>query len=138
MRTIVTLFLLASFSVKAQAQDSTQVKPALIYFYRSTGMSGLGAYSAFIDDSLACHLNNNSYSIHSVAPGLHKLQAKVDGDKPSKKRQTLDLVMEPGKSYYVSMGVTNGMITSSLYLTEVTINTFKKMLPNLKEDTNCK
>jgi hypothetical protein len=136
MRIISILFVGLSFT--ANSQDSNSVKLATIYFMRSTGSTGIGPFSTFIDDSLACYLNNNSYSIHQVKPGLHRLQTRMDGHRPRKKIKTLDITMAPGQTYYISLDVTNHYLTGSLYLMEVTVNTAKKMLPSLKEDKNCK
>ena len=125
------------FFVSSKAQENTQL--STIYFMRSTGVSNsAGAFSAFVDDSLACHLNNNRYSIHYVTPGLHSLQARFDGRKPKDKIQTLDILMKPGETYYISMSVTNHGFYANLYLIEVTKNTAKKMFLSLKEDDNCK
>ena len=133
---LLSLFL-GVFFCFSKAQENTQL--STIYFIRSTGISGgAGAFSAFIDDSLACHLNNNCYSIHFVTSGLHKLQARFDGRKPKEKIQTLDILMEPNETYYISMSVTNHGFYTNLYLIEVTKNTAQKMFLTLNEDNNCK
>jgi hypothetical protein len=134
---LTSLLLFSGFTICSHAQDSS-ARNATVYFLRSTGMSGMGAFSAFIDEGLACHLNNNSYSVHQVAPGLHKMQARFDGKKPAKKINTLDIPMEAGQTYYISVDVTNHAFTATIHLVEVTINTARKMMASLKEDKNCK
>lgn len=133
---LLSLFLTAH-GVFCEAQENNGV--STIYFMRSTGLSGgSGAFSAFIDDSLACHLNNNRYSIHQTIPGLHKLQARFEGRKPKDKIQTLDITLQPGETYYISMSITNYGFYSNIYLIEVTKSTAKKMLKTLSEDSKCK
>lgn len=125
------------FFVFCKGQEKNEL--ATVYFMRSTGVSGrAGAFSAFLDDSLACHLNNNRYSIHFVTPGLHKLQALFVGRKPKDKIQTLNIYMKPGETYYISMSLTGHGFYNNLYLIEVTKNTAQKMFLTLKEDDNCK
>jgi hypothetical protein len=119
------------------AQESSN-EGASVYFMRSTGASGLGAFNAFIDDSLVCKLNNNCYSVHNVTSGQHIFQVRADGAKPKKKNSNIVLQIEPGQSYYFTLNVTNHMYTATLMLVEVTVNTAKKMLPALKEDKHCK
>lgn len=138
MKYLLSFIFHIGFCLAAGAQENAAARPATLYIMRATGMTGVGAFSAFIDDELACRLNNNCYSIHIVRPGLHMLQVTEGGKQPKKKVQVLELVMEPGETYYVSMNVTNRAYWSSLYLMEVTVNTAKKMLPSLKEDTHCK
>lgn len=131
-------FLLACTTFSCIAQDSSNAKFATIYFMRSSGAMGLNAFSAFIDDRLACHLNNNRYSIHTLSPGLHKFQVKADGKKAGKKIRTLDLTLSAGQKYYLMMDVTDHYFFGSVSLIELTENTAGKMLPKLKEDTNCR
>lgn len=136
-RLFLLLVLILSFQ-SGKTQDSLRTGTATVYFLRSTGATGsMGAFSTFIDDQLACHLNNKSFSIHQVAPGQHRFQAKFDGSKSSKKIKTLDLTLKAGETYYISVDVTNHAFTASIYLMEITVNTARKMLPELKEDKNC-
>jgi len=133
---IISLFL-GGFCVFSEAQENPEL--STIYFMRSTGLAGRpGPFGACIDDSLACKLNNNCYSIHKVTPGLHSFQAWIDGRKPKEKIQSLDILMQPGETYYISMSVTNHGFYTTLYLVEVTKNTAKKMFLTLKEDDSCK
>jgi FtsP/CotA-like multicopper oxidase with cupredoxin domain len=98
---------------------------------------GLTAFSTFIDDSLACHLHNNKFSIHSVTPGRHKFQVRADGKKPKKNIKTLDIELKPGQKYYIMVDVTDHYLAGTISLVEITENTSRKMLPKLEEDKNC-
>lgn len=121
----------------SKAQDSSSSEYATMYIMRSSGTMGLGAFSAFIDDSLVCHLNNNRYSIHTLDPGLHKFQARADGKKAKKNIKSLEIKISPGQNYYLIIDVIDHYFTGTISLIEVTENTARKMFPKLKEDHDC-
>ena len=128
--------LLSMLSFFVQAQDSTKLSK--IYFIRSTGMSGgFGPVSAFIDEELVCKLNNNRFSVHYVQPGAHKFKVQYSGKKANKKLKALEFTTEAGQTYYISLDVTNYAFSETLYPIEITENTFKRMLPKLRQDENC-
>jgi len=130
--------LLFSFStLLCKAQDSTSSVLATVYFMRASGTMGLSAFSAFIDDTLACHLHNNRFSVHMLPPGLHKFSTRADGKKPKKNVKTLDIPMAAGKKYYVMVDVVAGYLSGAMSVVEVTENTARKMFATLKEETDC-
>lgn len=124
-------------SFSAWAQDSAKSTTATVYFMRTSGMMGLTAFSAFIDDSLACHVHNNRFSVHTLAPGLHKFSARADGKKQKKNIQTVDINLKAGEKYYLVIDVVDRYFAGSISLIEVTYNTAKKMFVTLKEETDC-
>gem|GEM_PF-6553004 len=124
-------------SFSAFTQDSTNTTSATVYFMRASGMMGLTAFSAFIDDSLACHVHNNRFSVHTLAPGLHKFSARADGKKQKKNIQTVDINLKAGEKYYLVIDVVDRYFAGYVSLIEVTYNTAKKMFVTLKEETGC-
>lgn len=132
----VLLFLIVSSHSLAQTDSS---KLSTIYFLRWTGDPGsIEAFNTFIDSSLACRINNKRYSIHTVPSGLHRLQVRFDGRSPRKRISTLDIDMEPGKTYYINVEIRHLSFGYDISLTEVTYNSAKRWLPFLKEDLKCK
>jgi hypothetical protein len=134
---IFLILLLAGSAYEGEAQDKAS---ATVYFMRSTGTFSLGsAFSIFTDDSLSCNLNNKSFSVHQLTPGLHRFQVRSSvTSKPSKKIKTVELNMEPGETYYFSVTVQRPVgDIAAVAIMEVTINTANKLLPELKQDTNC-
>ena len=116
--------------------DSTQT--AKVYFLRSTDFAGSAAgFTAFIDDQLACKLNNKRYSIHEVSPGKHKFTVQFGGKKSKKKAEPILIEMEAGKTYYVQMLFQTGIIKNNLYCQEVTKSSADAVMPDLKEDKKC-
>ena len=116
--------------------DSTQT--AKVYFLRSTGFAGSAAgFTAFIDDQLACNLNNKRYSIHEVSPGKHKFTVQFGGKKSKKKAEPILIEMEAGKTYYVQMLFQTGIIKNNLYCQEVTKCSADAVMSDLKEDKKC-
>ena len=134
-----SLLLLLTFGYKAVAQDSAKTSLAKVYLLRSTGVIGkISAFNIFMDDELICKINNNKYSVHSVASGVHRFQIRFDGHSTRKKIKLLELNIESGESYYINVEALERGFVNSLDLIEVTENTFKKMSPGLTEDSNCK
>jgi hypothetical protein len=136
-----TRILLAFFtllSTAAGAQEAAKPPIATVYFMRSSGsIGGLEAFNIFIDDTLACRINNKHYTVHQLPAGSHKLQVRANGHQ-AKNKIALNILMEAGQTYYVALDVINRSFTGALHLTEVTVNTANKMMPALKQDTNCK
>ena len=137
MRTLLFL-LLAGFTIKGNTQEKENAR---VYFMRSTGTASFAsAYRIFTDDSLSCNLNNNSFSVHELKPGVHHFQVRSSvTSKPSKKIKTVELTLEPGETYYFSVTVQRPVgDIAGIALMEVTVNTANKMLRDLKPDNNCK
>lgn len=125
---------------QARSQDNTGTTPgtATVYFMRSTGFNGsMSGFTAFIDDTLVCKLNNKRYSIHTIQAGPHKFTVQFAGKKSKDKAEPIVIDAEAGKTYYVQMIFQPGAFVNNLYCQEVTENSAKAMLPKLKEDTKC-
>lgn len=111
---------------------------AKIYFIRTTGFNGsLGAFRAFVDDTLKCKLNNKSYTIHEISPGKHIISVQIVGKKLKAKAERITIEMEAGRTYYVQMIYKLGWLVNNLYCQEVTEISAQSILVNLKEDQNC-
>lgn len=135
-KSLLTSLLICSIFL-CKAQDSSIANNATMYIMRSSGVVGFGAFSAFIDDNLVCHLNNNRYSVHSIVPGLHRLQVRADGKKTKKNLKSLEIKIMAGQKYYLMIDVIDHYFSGTISLIEVTENTARRMFPKLKEDTDC-
>jgi hypothetical protein len=109
-----------------------------VYFIRSTGFAGsMSAFTAFIDETLVCKLNNKKYSIHEVTPGEHTFTVQFAGKNPKDKAEPILINVEAGKTYYIQMVFQTGAFKNNLYSQEVTENSAKTILVDCEEDTKC-
>ncbi|MFV0376945.1 MAG: DUF2846 domain-containing protein [Mangrovibacterium sp.] len=109
-----------------------------VYFIRSTGFQGSAvAFTAFIDNSLVCKLNNKRYSIHEVAAGTHTFSVQFGGKQSKVRAEPITIPIEAGKTYYVQMIFQTGVLKNNLYCQEVTENSAKTVLSECQEDTDC-
>ena len=95
-------------------------------------------FSAFVDDTLKCKLNNKRYSIHDIIPGEHTITVRFYGKKSNATAEPLKMNFEPGKTYYVQMVYQTKLLTENLYPQEVTENSAKMILSECKLDGDCK
>ena len=123
---------------EADASDDVSTNTAKVYFLRSTGFAGSAAgFTAFIDDTLVCKLNNKRFSVHEVPAGKHKFTVQFAGKKSKKRAEPIYIEMEAGNTYYVQMVFQTGIIKNNLYCQEVTKSSADAVMPDLKEDTKC-
>lgn len=137
-KALLTFLIITCYSFSLYAQDTSSVDKATIFFMRSTGFNGsAAAFTAFIDDSLFCRLNNKRYSIHTIEPGKHKFTVQFAGKKSKDKAEPVYINTEAGKTYYIQMIFQGGAFVNNLYCQEVTENSAKAILPSLKIDMKC-
>jgi len=130
------IFLIAISFVKAQ--DSTKVETGKIYFLRSTGFAGsASAFKTFIDEKFVCKLNNKKYSIHEVPAGKHKCSVQFGGKESKEGAEKFEVEVQPGKNTYVELVFETGFFVNNIYCEEITENTAKKKMEQMKEDTEC-
>lgn len=128
---LLTISLL--FVCSAAAGQGT----AKIYFFRNTGYSGwAAAYSAFIDDTLVCKLNNNRYSIHEIKPGQRKISTQFYGKNSKDKAQFININIEAGRTYYVQLE--QGGAGTKIYPQEIGESSTRKLMEKCKLDSDCK
>ena len=133
VRYILLFFITLLCSTQTFAQQN-----AKLYFIRTTGFNGSAVpFTAFVDDTLKCRLNNKRYSIHEISPGIHTISIQFAGKKSKSKAEKITIEMEAGKTYYVQMIFQAGLFVNNLYCQEVTENSAKTILINLKEDNDC-
>lgn len=139
MKKLLSLLLLSSIVISAEAQSATAdttTQTAKVYFMRSTGFTGSAqGFTVFIDDNIVCKLNNKRYSVHEVAPGTHRFSVQFAGKNSKDKAERIEISTEAGKTYYIQLIFQNGLLKNNLYCQEVTENSAKTMLGNLKEDS---
>lgn len=139
MKKLLSLLLLSSIVLSAEAQSNTAdttTQTAKVYFMRSTGFNGSAqGFTVFIDDNVVCKLNNKKYSVHEVAPGTHRFSVQFAGKNAKDKAERIEITTEAGKTYYIQLIFQTGLLKNNLYCQEVTENSAKTMLGNLKEDS---
>ena len=142
MRKIFILLLLGfSGALYSNSSFATESKPlgdsTYIYVYRVGQWNGAGAnWAVFVDDEKKCKLSNNKYMMIAVAPGKHKISAKVGGAGLFKKETEIEIDAEAGGSYYIACNVKQSLTRVRLEMVEVTKNSANKQMEKMKLD-NC-
>lgn len=136
------LFSSMAFSAFSQRTDTASGTAggatANIVFMRSTGGQGaVIAFSTFIDDQLACRLNNKRFSSHTVPVGQHTVSVQTGGKDTGEKTEHITINAEAGKTYYIQLVSKVGLLINNLSCKEVTEDDAQKVLPKLKEDSDC-
>lgn len=127
---IICLFL----SHGGLAQES----PATLYILRSTGENAAEySFSTFVNDSLFCKLNNKKFSAHQMQPGLKTIHAQYGGSDPKRKSERINILMEPGKVYYVNLELQQRFGGCDLFCNEITPSAARTLFKDLKADTKC-
>ncbi len=139
MKKLLPFLLLCNIALFAGAQTATPdtaPQTAKVYFMRSTGFTGSAqGFTVFIDDNIVCKLNNKKYSVHEVAPGTHRFSVQFAGKNAKEKAERIEITTEAGKTYYIQLIFQSGLLKNNIYCQEVTENSAKTMLGNLKEDS---
>ncbi|HEX8576644.1 MAG TPA: DUF2846 domain-containing protein [Flavobacterium sp.] len=138
-KNLVLVFLISLiFSSLMRAQESEKTTTGKIYFLRSTGFAGsASAFKIFIDNEFVCKLNNKKYSIHEVPVGKHLCSVQFGGKKSKEKAEKFEVLVEADKITYVQVVFETGVFINNVYCEEVTENTAKKKIENMKEDSKC-
>ena len=128
------IFTLLLFSGSAISfQSFSQAKMGQICFIRAHGYVGsLVNDKVYIDDSLACKLKNNQYSLHSVPIGKHTVSADGTGLSMQKRSEPFTITVEEGKISYVDVVWAN-----TVSCQEITENSAKVKLKKLKWNKQC-
>lgn len=95
-------------------------------------------YSAFINDTLVCKLNNNRYSIHDVKPGKHEISVQYYGKESKDKAEPISINVEAGKTYYIQITQQAKGLTQRIFPQEITESSTARLLEKCKMDANCK
>lgn len=118
-RALLVLFLLFGAMpqcVQAQGGDAEQ---GTVYLIRRTGFTGaIDGYGIFMDGERICLLNNKKYAIHQVPAGEHRFSVRFNGKTDKEEKDPLVLVIEAGKTYYITVQQRNG-VTSKVNLLEL-------------------
>jgi hypothetical protein len=121
-------------------ENTVDANFGLVYFIRGKGNAGSAtSFSAIIDDVNVCNLNNRSYSVHEVAPGLHQFKAQFGGKKGKPKAEILEINVEAGKTYYVQMLMQMSFWVNDLTAQEITRNSALRLIQEdeIKLDDKC-
>lgn len=128
MLTLLSLTLVLSVFFAFRPQENGQ-----IYFMRSTNSIGsMLAYRVYIDGQVVCHLKNQRYSVHNVAPGVHTVAIKAGGLGGKETSIPMKIKVEAGKNNY--MVVVNG---NDVYLQEAVESSAQELLKRLANTTTC-
>src|SRR5690349_10397315 len=125
----------ALFAQGGAKKDTTTGK---VYFIRATGMStSMKRFFAFIDDELVCKMDEKTYSIHPLKPGRHVFSVQFGGKKSKQKNKQIDIMIEAGKSYFIQMAVQQDIWTANINCQEITENSAKKLMTDLRLENRC-
>lgn len=104
-----------------------------IYFMRSTNSIGSAIpYKVYIDDQVVCHLKNQRYSVHDLAPGEHTVTIQNAGLGSKQISIPLKINVQAGKNNY--MVVING---KTLYMQEAVESSAQVLLKKLAATVEC-
>lgn len=123
------------FTAQSFAQDK-----AKICFIRNTGaFLALADFKEFIDGKIVCMIDNKSYTVHEVDAGEHSITWQSGKKELAKEGKDMMVTMnlEAGKTYYFQILITKGFMSAAVSMNELTESTAKKIMAELKEDTNC-
>ena len=105
----ITLVLLFSFTTligETYGQKVINEIPAEVYFIRATGAKAKQiAFRVFVDNKLACKINEKKYSVHQISSGKHEFSAQFKGSKIKKRTIMHDVVLEADHTYYYHIKV---------------------------------
>lgn len=145
LKTLLLFSALFFYQVGSMAQElleNEQNSPnGLVYFLRGKGFAGSAtAFSAIIDDTLVCKLNNRRYSAHQVSPGRHEFKAQFGGKKGKKKAEIAVIDVEAGKTYYIQMVMQASFFVNDLTAQEITRNSALRLMEDdeIQLDSDCK
>lgn len=119
--------------------DSTKivdtVNMAKICVIRSTGHVGSAInLRVLVDEVPYCKVKNNRFALFYVQPGTHMFYATT-WDKPAARDKfALEMPVEAGKTYYLSMRIKPRFMTTEIFLEEITNNTAMPFLSKHKQD----
>jgi hypothetical protein len=144
-RILLLFSALLFFNAGSLAQELPENDPdspnGLVYFLRGKGFAGSAtAFSAVIDDTLVCKLNNRRYSAHEVSPGSHEFKAQFAGKKGKKKAEITTIDVEAGKNYYIQMVMQATFLVNDLTAQETTRNSALRLIEDdeIQLDKDCK
>jgi len=124
-------------TLSAQTDFSTTtdtINTAKIYVIRSTGHVGSAVnLRVVVDDSMYCKIKNNRYAIFYVTPGEHTFYATSWDKSGTDEKLGMKMMLEPGKSYYLSMKIKARFFNTEIFVEEITYNTAAPMLEKYKE-----
>lgn len=89
-----------------QAAKTFAVRPdkANIYVYRNEAIGGAVSMDVYLDGQLMGKSGAQAYFVFEVSPGKHSLLSKAENESK------LDVVVEPGKNYFVWQEVKMGFM----------------------------
>lgn len=109
---------------------------AKIYVVRSTGHTASAInLRVVVDDVIYCKIKNNRYAVFWVEPGVHRFNATSWDKSGTPEKFALKMPVEAGKSYYMSMRLKQKLVSTEIFLEEITYNSAAPLLEKYKPDT---
>ncbi len=126
------LGIVASLSKSEPAAvDPNQVSQAEIIILRNTGISGSAVrFRSFLGNQLLGKIRNKRFDIYLVPAGNHEFSVQFSGK--NKKAKGFNIVVEPGKKYYIMMVLKYGWFVNKLYAVEVIESSALRQMEGLK------
>jgi hypothetical protein len=138
MKMILLAILSVAFTAAVAQTDSTKnpdtVNTAKVYVIRATGITGSAVkLRVLVDSIMYCRIRNNRYAVMYIQPGTHDFYATSwDGPKP-KEKLALNMPVEAGKTYYLSIRMRSGFWQNEIFVEEVTYNTAAPLLQKYQQ-----
>jgi hypothetical protein len=132
MKKIILLLFSISLFLNIQGQsDSTS---SAVYFIRSTGFTGSARqFKIFMDGNMVCRMINDCYITYTIESGVHVFAVQMDGTELKENTEKIEVNIEPGKKYYLSVVLETNSIWSKTYFNELTENSALGRISKIKQ-----
>lgn len=125
---LVAVMLYSSFAI-AQTEDKAKV-----IIMRETGFTGSGiACTIYMNGEDIFKLSNNRYFEMYIDEGNYNFSVKLGIAGKKKGEELIKIKAEKNNTYYLQVKIQSGVITSKVYLEEITKNTFENKVSGLKK-----
>lgn len=125
---LVAIMLYSSFAI-AQNEDKAKV-----IFMRETGFTGSGiACTIYMNGEDIFKLSNNRYFEMDIDEGNYNFSVSLGMASKKKGEELIKIKAEKNNTYYFQVKIQSGVITSKVYLEEITKNTFENKVGGLKK-----
>lgn len=102
IKQMTLLVAILSLTLSATYAQSDSLVSATVYFYQAKGPGWLPIkYWVYSNDAPVCRLRNHSHCKVSIPAGKATFTTKLAFTAISKKKPSLTLNLEPGKTYYI-------------------------------------
>lgn len=136
---ILLFYSLTVFELNLNAQTNNVDNYATVYFIRETGYMGkAGAFKVFVDNDYICKISDNRFITTTITPGAHAVSAQYYGKYRKSHTEKFEFTAEAGKTYYFTVTQVTGAFVNNIFCEEITENSAKNKMKDLREDPDCR